>query len=127
MDKIFPKEIKMFASQSKVKKAFISDTPKTNPNDCDHCGGAEVFALFCGLKGPFQTPAAPNQKEGEMYLVSHWDETAGNKGGWWVGVTYTFPCPVCIGGQKPIEPERTYPTQREMGRLIHPHTKEVFE
>ena len=80
MDKVFPQEIKRFASQPKVKKAFISDVEKINPTDCDNCGGAETFALFVALKGPFQTPASPNQKDGDMYLVSHFDETIGAKG-----------------------------------------------
>jgi len=126
VDKIFPKEIKMLASNPKVKKAFISDTPPTNPLDCYNCGGTEILALFCAIRGPFQSPAAPGSKEGESYLTSHFDETVGQQGGWWAGITYTFPCPVCIG-QHQQKPLMEFPVQEEMGKLIHPDTKEILE
>jgi len=100
MDKRFPKEMKMFGTAPNVKKAFVSDVAPILGDDCENCGGVGVFALFCALHGPFQTPAPSNQKEGDMYIVSHWDSGVIPKGGWWAGVTYTFPCPVCIGTGK---------------------------
>ena len=126
MDKVFPKEVKMLAKGPKVKKVFISDTEPTSPNDCHNCGGTEIFALFLALRGPFQSPTAPGAKEGEHYITSHFDETLAKHGGWWAGITYTFPCPVCIGKsqQKPL---KVFPVQEEMNKLIHPHTQEVLE
>ena len=126
MDKIFPKELKLYATHPSVKKSFISITEPTGALDCPNCGGTETFALFCAIKGPFQSPATPGAMEGEFYLTSHFDETIGRKGGWWVGITYTFPCPVCIGKeqQKPLQ---NYPVQERMKTLVHPNTDEVLE
>ena len=123
MDKVFPPEIKQYAASA--IKAFISDVQPINKQlDCYNCGGAEIFALFCAIKGPFQSPGAPGMKQGEHYLTSHFDETAGKKGGWWVGITYTFPCPVCLKGQAQ-KPLMDYPTQRHMVGLMNPNTGEV--
>jgi len=56
MDRQFPREIRMFATRPNVKKAFISITEPTNPNDCKNCGGAEIFALFCATKARSSLP-----------------------------------------------------------------------
>lgn len=90
MDKIFPPEIKTLVSNRNVKEAFISVIEPVSPKDCQNCGGAEVFALFLATDGPYQSPGAPYRGDGK---TSHWDETIKK---WWVGNTYTFPCPVCI-------------------------------
>ena len=107
-NKVFPPEIKRYISVPGVKAAFVSDISPVNPHDCTNCGGAQVFALFVATKGPFQAPAAPYAKDGE---TSHFDPTAGKLGGWWVGKTFTFPCPVCLGGQKPVEVAIPQPRQ----------------
>lgn len=123
MDKVFPTEFKTLLRNPAVKKAFVSDVQPIGALDCRNCGGAEVMAIFIATKGPFQTPEAPYKDE-----TSHFDETAGRKGGWWVGKTYTFPCPVCLGGKKPIASEpKSYPVQDYMPALVHPATGERLE
>lgn len=129
-DKKFPKEMQFLASAPEVRKVFVADVQRTGVLDCENCGGVEVIAVFIATKGPFQAPAAPYSSDGE---TSHFDADVGSKGGWWVGKTYTFPCPVCIGDRpqpaKPITPPKqsAYPVQREIGRLLHPATKERLE
>ena len=128
MDKQFPKEMKMYATGAKVKKAFVSIVEPTHLRDCENCGGTQVFALFCAIKGPFETPIMPGMKEGDHYLTSHYDANCGygGRGGWWAGITYTFPCPVCLGDQ-PQKLLKQYPTQQAMNGLRHPQTGESIE
>jgi hypothetical protein len=123
MDKVFPPEIKRFARTG--KKVFISDVAPIGALDCPNCGGVESFALFVALRGPFQSPGTPGAMEGNHYLTSHYDESLGVRGGWWVGITYTFPCPVCLKGQ-PQKPLKDFPTQREINFVFNSDTEEVY-
>ena len=127
MDKVFPQELKRFATQPNVKKVFISDVPASiNPLDCVNCGGVEAFAVFCAIRGPFQSPSITGAMEGDNYITSHFDDTIGNHGGWWAGITYTFPCPVCLGEHKQ-KPLQSYPVNDKIGKLVHPATQETLE
>jgi len=117
---MYPREFSMLAKNIDVKKTFVSDIQRINPKDCENCGGAEVMSIFLAMKGPFQAAATPNNRD----ETSHWDNAAGRKGGWWVGKTYTFPCPVCLGVKR-AEPENVMPTQPAMVGLMNPHTGEV--
>ena len=121
---IYPQEFKALAKNLDVKKTFVSDIQHTNPRDCENCGGAEVMSIFLATKGPFQSPGAPNNRD----ETSHWDSTVGMKGGWWVGKTYTFPCPVCFGVKR-VEPAIVdqMPTQDYMVTLLEPNTGEHLE
>lgn len=117
VNKVFPTELKAYSRNPLIKKVFVSDVEPTGALDCYNCGGIEVIAVFLALKGPFQSPGAPGMKEGEHYLTSHWDETVIPKGGWWVGKTITFPCPVCLG-DLPQKPVRQYETQNVLEGIL---------
>ena len=114
MSKTFPREIQETIRRVNPKAAFISEIELLNPTECQNCGGVGFFALFLASKGPFQTPAAPYNSNRES---SHFDETAGKNGGWWVGTTYTFPCPECLDGEIPL-PTKQYPTQKAMSKVL---------
>lgn len=112
----------MWATAPNVKASIVSDLQPIGPHDCKNCGGADVMAIFIATSGPFQTPHNPYSEE-----TSHWDSAAnGRRGGWWVGKTYTRPCPVCHGKREPITVKQ-FPTQRKMGMLVHPDTGEILE
>jgi hypothetical protein len=74
-----------------VKKAWLSDNKPLRSDDCPNCGGLGFHAVFVAVAGPFKTPAAPYSGKSSKY----W------QGSWWVGGTYTAPCPVCGGDKTP--------------------------
>ena len=99
MDKHFPYEMKLLIKQDTVKAAFLSNIESKLPNDCQNCGGFGVLVVFIATEGPYQSPAAPYRADNK---TSHWHDDK-----WWVGSSYSFPCPDCagLGLIKPIKPK----------------------
>jgi len=87
MDRNFPKHVRLLASASNVKKAFISSIETVNPNECHNCGGVGTLTLFLATKGPFQSTSASRED------CNKWEEGVG----WWVGQHHTVQCPDCEG------------------------------
>ncbi len=114
MDKHFPYDMKLLMNQDTVKAAFVSDITSKLPNDCKNCGGFGVLVVFIATEGPYNTPAAPYRGDNK---TSHWHD---NK--WWVGSSYSFPCPDCKGfGQIEVKQTKQVPVQHEIQEL----TKEL--
>jgi len=108
MNKQFPPEIESLIKRHQPKAAFISDIQAVNDNECQNCGGADVFCVFIATKGPFSAPNSPYGSSGES---SHFDKSVGKNGAWWVGKSYTFPCPVCKEKEIQISVSQ-YPTKK---------------
>lgn len=110
MDKHFPYDMKLLMTQPTVKAAFVSDIKPKLPDDCGNCGGFGVLCVFIATEGPYRTPAAPYRGDNK---TSHWHD---NK--WWVGQTYSFPCPDCNGlGCVERKHTKAVPIQREISEL----------
>lgn len=95
MSKRFPQELQNLWRQPGIKAAFISENEPLLEEDCPNCGGLGLFSTFIATNGPFNNPSAKG--------VNHFAD-----GKWWVGQTFTAPCPVCGG----VNPEIRVPAQR---------------
>lgn len=114
MDKVFPPEIDILIKRIKPKAAFISENKPIGVNDCKNCGGMDMFYVFIATKGPFATPSSSFGGD-----VSTFDPTIGKNGGWWVGKSFTYPCPVCKG--KTILTDSNvsqYPTKKAIKKVF---------
>ena len=110
----YPVEFRTLAKAIDVKWFRVSDIQAILPSDCKNCGGVGWLGIFVSKRGPFKSPGHPYGEE-----TSKWDqETYAGQGGWWVGKTFTLPCPVCLGsgssekkgtpGVKPQAVQATY-------------------
>jgi hypothetical protein len=103
-----PHEITFALRDPSVKAAWISDFPD-EPGKCANCGGTGIIAAFIATEGPYDSPAHPYAKRGDVWLTSK-TEVINGKMKYWVGQTMSVACPECQNTLAPsaVTPSHTY-------------------
>lgn len=97
MDKVFPPEFRQLAKRPTTKAALFSEIAPIGPLDCRNCGGNGKMAIFIAIEGPFESPGCNPYGEKSIKFDG---ECYNGRGGYWLGNTFTFDCPVCHGTGK---------------------------
>jgi hypothetical protein len=125
-----PLEIQSAMKNPAVKKAWISEYIGKS-GACQNCGGTGIVAAFIATDGPFDSPANPYSVRDGHHLASK-AETINGITKWWVGQTYSMPCPECANSrperavtpQAPVYKQRTYDASGQVDRLTNRWAKD---